>query len=196
MPEVAEGSEKKREEPGVTSVEQTTPSNKIVEKIASAFFMNTSGSKTPQVQTKNQVAYPSIERKSDSDNEVELNDELEEIQTQPIGAPEEEREDEMVEGSGSGEVPASNHTDYDTGDGRNDNNDNLNTSCIFVGEGEDSERKVTRELVPKKQTTVSIKTRKLIQMQRTREKTQLYLRNMDNYYLSQYLSSTTKNQFL
>jgi hypothetical protein len=49
MPEVAEGSEKKREEPGVTSVEQTTPSNKIVEKIASAFFMNTSGSKTPQV---------------------------------------------------------------------------------------------------------------------------------------------------
>jgi hypothetical protein len=47
----------------------------------------------------------------------------------------------MVEGSGSGEVPASNHTDYDTGDGVNDN---LNTSCIFVGEGEDSERKVTR----------------------------------------------------
>ena len=85
--------------------------------------------------------YQSVERKSDSDNEVELNDELEEIQIQPNGAPEEEREDEMVEGSGSGEVPASNHTDYDTGDGVNDN---LNTSCIFVGEGEDSERKVTR----------------------------------------------------
>ena len=42
-----EGNEKKREEAGATGVEQTTPSNKIVEKIASAFFpvkgMNTSG---------------------------------------------------------------------------------------------------------------------------------------------------------
>ena len=72
---------------------------------------------------------------------MELNDELEEIQIQPNGAPEEEREEEMVEGSGSGEVLASNHTGYDTGDGVSDN---LNTSCIFVGEGEDSERKVTR----------------------------------------------------
>ena len=45
--EVVEGNEKKREEAGATGVEQTTPSNKIVEKIASAFFpvkgMNTSG---------------------------------------------------------------------------------------------------------------------------------------------------------
>jgi hypothetical protein len=90
---------------------------------------------------KNQVVYQSTERKSDSDHEVELNDELEEIQIQPNEGLEEEREDEMVDGSGSGEVPASSNTEHYTGDGQNDH---LNTSSIFVGEGEDSERKLTR----------------------------------------------------
>lgn len=66
---------------------------------------------------KNQVVYQSTERKSDSDNEVELNDELEEIQIQPNEGLEEEREDEMVDGSGSGEVPASSNTELDAGDG-------------------------------------------------------------------------------
>ena len=88
-----------------------------------------------------------------------------------------ELKDDLVEGSGSGEVPMSNDTDPDNADGRNDN------LSIFAGEGEDSERKPARQRLPKKKIPINENTNKLLKMQKTREKTVQYLRNMEKFYL-------------
>ena len=88
-----------------------------------------------------QVNYQSLDRKSDSDKEVELNDELEEIQIQTNTNYYEELEDaDLIEGVGSAELGSS-HTDNEAGAVINEN---LNSSSIFVGEAEDSEIKATR----------------------------------------------------
>lgn len=75
----------------------------------------------------------------------------------------------------------SNDTDPENADGRNDN------LSIFAGEGEDSELKIPRSRVVKKKNNVCEKTKKLFETQKTREKTILYLRNMEKYYLNQFI---------
>ena len=167
----AANSDKKSNDLVISNQEHSTPSNKIVEKITSAFFpakgsvQTASGSK----QTKTQPNYQSLDRKSDTDQEVELNDELEEIQIQTNRTHQDDPEEvDLIEGAGSAEL-GSNHTDNETGAARNEN---LNSSSIFVGDGEDSVRKMTRTTrSTKKSAIVSQKTKKLLQMQRDHEKT-------------------------